>query len=283
MRYGLTLPNGGACGDPRTLAEFAFLAEQAGWDGVFLEDYIVWQGHSDQPTYDPWIALAAMALKTERIRIGTMVTPLPRRRPWKVARETASLDHLSNGRLILGVGLGDTSVDTSFTHFGEETSAKPRAAMLDEALEILARCWSGEPFSFQGKYYNLKEVALLPTPLQKPRIPIWIGGIWRRQGPVQRALRWDGSCLYKEPPDEDFTHEDVCKMKALVEARTPSSSPFDIVVGHAVWQRASDLEVERAYIRSLAEAGATWWNEYIPPDEYARMRAWIEQGPLRIE
>ncbi len=264
MRYGLTLPNGGACGDPSTLAELAFLAEQAGWDGVFLEDYIIWQGHLDQPAYDPWIALAAIALRTRRIRIGTMVTPLARRRPWKVAREALSLDHLSSGRLILGIGLGDASIDTSFSHFGEETDAKLRAGMLDEALEVLAGCCTGQPFSFDGKYYHLKEVTMLPPPVQQPRIPIWIGGIWPRKGPVQRALRWDGCCLYKEPPDEDFTSGDVRKMKALVDARLSPAISFDIVVGKAVWQRASDLEAERATIRSLAEAGATWWMDYIP-------------------
>jgi len=119
--------------------------------------------------------------------------------------------------------------------------------------------------------------------VQQPRIPIWIGRIWPRRGPVQRALRWDGCCLYKEPPDEEFTPEDVRKMKALVDARPSPAVSFDIVVGHAIWQRAPDWEVERAYIRSLTEAGATWWMDYIPPDEYSRMRAWIEQGPLKID
>jgi alkanesulfonate monooxygenase SsuD/methylene tetrahydromethanopterin reductase-like flavin-dependent oxidoreductase (luciferase family) len=223
-----------------------------------------------------------MALSTRRIRFGTMVTPLARRRPWKVAREALSLDHLSNGRLILGIGLGDASIDTSFSHFGEETDARKRAGMLDEALEVLAGLFTAKSFSFEGKYYHLQEVSMLPPPVQQPRIPIWIGGIWLRQGPVQRALRYDGFCLYKEPPDEDFTVEDVRRMKALVDARPAPATPFDIVVGHAVWQRAPDPERERAYIGSLAEAGATWWMEYIPPDEYARMRAWIEQGPRRI-
>ena len=110
MHYGICLPNGGACGDPRTLAEFAALAEEAGWDGIFLEDYIVWQGHQEVPTYDPWISLAAMAMRTTRIRLGTSVTPLPRRRPWKVASEAVAIDHLSGGRMILGVGLGDIRV-----------------------------------------------------------------------------------------------------------------------------------------------------------------------------
>jgi len=152
MRYGLCLPNGGACADARTLAGLAHLAEEAGWDGVFLEDYIVWQGHQDAPTYDPWVALAAMALQTERIRLGTQVTPLSRRRPWKVARETVTLDHLSNRRLILGVGLGDTSIDVSFTHFAEVTDARLRSKMLDEALDVLVGLWSGQPFSYHGEH-----------------------------------------------------------------------------------------------------------------------------------
>ena len=116
MRYGICLPNGGACGDPGTLADFAALAEAAGWDGIFLEDYIVWQGHQEVPTYDPWISLAAMALRTTRLRLGTSITPLPRRRPWKVASEAVVIDHLSHGRMILGVGIGDTSIDVSFSH-----------------------------------------------------------------------------------------------------------------------------------------------------------------------
>ncbi len=283
MKYGLTLPNGGQCGDPRTLAEFASLAEQAGWDAVFLEDYIVWQGHRDVPTYDPWISLAAMALHTERIRVGTMVTPLARRRPWKLARETVSVDRLSNGRLILGVGLGDTTIDTSFTDFGEVVDLKQRARMLDEALEVLVGLWSGQPFTYSGEYYELYEVTLLPQPVQRPRIPIWVGGIWPLKGPVRRALRWDGSCLYKVPPEEDWTPEDVQKLKALAEAERTAATPFDIVVGHASWQRASDWERERACIRNLAEAGATWWTEYVPPDDSGVMRAWIAQGPLRID
>jgi alkanesulfonate monooxygenase SsuD/methylene tetrahydromethanopterin reductase-like flavin-dependent oxidoreductase (luciferase family) len=161
MRYGICLPNGGVCGDPRTLADLAALAEEAGWDGIFLEDYIVWQGHQDVPTYDPWISLAAMAMRTARIRLGTSITPLPRRRPWKVASEAVAIDHLSNGRLILGVGIGDTSLDVSFTHFGEITDAKQRGKMLDEALTVLTGLWRGKPFQFDGEFFHLTEVTLL--------------------------------------------------------------------------------------------------------------------------
>ncbi len=282
MKYAVNLPNGRESGHPRKLAEFAKIAEDSGWDGVFLEDYIIWQGHNDAPTYDPWVALAAMAIATKSVRLGTMVTPIARRRPWKIARETVTLDHLSDGRLILGVGLGDTEIDTSFTRFGEMTDPRQRAAMVDEALDLLARLWSGEEVTYTGRFYHLDAVRLLPGPLQKPRIPIWIGGVWPLKGPTQRALRWDGACLYKRPPDEDFTPKDVRDIVALARARPNVGTAFDIVVGHATWQRAKDPERERAYISSLAEAGATWWSQYISPETEKAMRKHIEKGPLRI-
>lgn len=287
MRYGLCLPNAGPWGDPRTLGALAQVAEEAGWDGVFLEDYIVWQGHQGTPTYDPWVILAVMALRTERIRLGTTVTPLPRRRPWKLASETVTLDHLSNGRLILGAGLGDTeSEDVSFSHFDEELSLPERASMLDEALDVLTGLWSGEPFSYHGKHYRLNEVTLSPRPVQTPRIPIWVGGGWPLKGPTQRALRWDGSCMYKHTyggPWEDWTPDDVRSLKTLSDNQRGVSGPFDIVVGGS--RRDDDWERRRALIRSLAAAGATWWLEYIPPDtgELDIVRDHIAGGPLRID
>jgi len=264
------------CGDARTLAEFARLAEEAGWDGVFLEDYIVYQSKHGTPTYDPWIALAAMALRTDRIRLGTEVTPLTRRRPWKLARETVTLDHLSKGRLILGVGLGDSS-DISFTHFGEVTDASQRAKILDEALEVLVGLWSGQPFSYHGKYYHVNEVTLLPRPIQTPRIPIWVGGGWPHKGPIQRAALWDGTCLYKST----WTPADVQTLKSSIESQRTASTPFDIALGGR--RRGADWEKERKLIRSLAEAGATWWIEWVPPAELDVMRTCIERGPLRID
>src|SRR5438270_9700615 len=133
MYYGLELPNAGPCGDARTLAELAALAEAAGWDGVFLEDYIVHWTAADVPTYDPWIALAAMALNTQQVRLGTTVTPLSRRRPWKLAREAVTLDHLSGGRLTLGVGLGDLG-ERGLGASGEALNNQERSALLDETL-----------------------------------------------------------------------------------------------------------------------------------------------------
>ncbi len=280
MHYALSLPNGGPCGDARTLGELARLAEEAGWEAVFLEDYIVWQGHQDVPTYDPWVALAAMAVSTTRIRLGTMVTALPRRRPWKVARELVTLDHLSNGRMILGVGLGDTSIDISFTRFGEVTDDKQRARMLDEALEVIAGLWTGAPFTFHGEHYTVDNVELLPRPMQTPRIPIWVGGAYPHQGPMRRAARWDGACLYKVT-NEDMTPDDIRAIKAFIEERRTATGPFDIAAGGRA--RDADWEKDRALIRALGDAGVTWYVEYIPPAGYDETRADIERGPLQIE
>ncbi len=283
MKYGLSFPNGGTCGDARTLGELAHQAEESGWDGVFLEDYIVWQSHPGVPTYDPWIGLAAMAMQTSRIRLGTMVTALPRRRPWKVARETATLDHLSNGRLILGVGLGDTPFDISFSGFGEQADKIKRAKMLDESLDILAGLWSGQPFSHHGECYQIDEVAFLPRPVQTPRIPIWIGGVYPNKGPMRRAARWDGACLYKSSND-DFTPSEVRDLKGFVEQqRQAQANGYDIALGGRL--RSDDWEQDRALINSLAKAGMTWWIEYLPPQVGGpeEIRKCITRGPLRTD
>jgi alkanesulfonate monooxygenase SsuD/methylene tetrahydromethanopterin reductase-like flavin-dependent oxidoreductase (luciferase family) len=285
MQYGLSLPNGGAWGDARSLAELARLAEDSGWNGVFLEDYIVWQSNQRVPTYDPWIALAAMAMQTKTIRLGTHVTPLARRRPWKLAREAVTIDHLSNGRLILGVGLGDTGEsvmpDISFTHFKEVTDVRERAHMMDEALDVITGLWSGKAFSHAGPYYQVKKVKFLPRPVQSPRIPIWIGGGLPLKGPMQRAARWDGMCPYKHKT-HFLAPEDVRALRDFVLAERGTLEGYDIATGGSA--RRSNWEKEREHIRSLAEAGVTWWTEYIPPNSGAleTIRGLIKRGPLFI-
>lgn len=284
MRYSLVLPNAGICGDARTAAEIAHLAEEAGWDGIFLEDYIVHHSAHTAPTYDPWIALAAMALRTKRILLGTTVTPLSRRRPWKLARETVTLDHLSNGRLILGVGLGDTN-DPGFDQVGEVVDARKRAQMLDEALDVLVGLWSGQPFSYHGEHYHIQDVTFLPTPIQTPRIPIWVGGNWPHKGPMERAARFDGFCGGKVNDGTNWlvSPEELQSLKACIELQRTTSAPFDIVLGGA--ERGPDPEQERAAIKLLAEAGATWWMEYVTPSlgGLDAMRAHIKGGPLHID
>jgi alkanesulfonate monooxygenase SsuD/methylene tetrahydromethanopterin reductase-like flavin-dependent oxidoreductase (luciferase family) len=286
MRYALSLPNGGAWAAPQSLAELAHVAEEVGWDGVLLEDYIIWQSQQDVPTYDPWITLAAMAMRTNRIRLATNVTPLARRRPWKVAREAVTLDHLSNGRVILGVGLGDTGksvgADLSFTHFGEVLDARQRALMLDEALDIIVGLWSGEPFQYDGKYYQVKKVRFVPQPIQTPRIPIWVGGGWPLKGPTQRAARWDGSRLYRHH-GSTLTPEDVRALSTIVRQQRGSLDGYDIVVSGGL--RHQDKDEQCAALRELAKAGATWCTQYLPPmlGDFETVRACIVQGPLRID
>jgi alkanesulfonate monooxygenase SsuD/methylene tetrahydromethanopterin reductase-like flavin-dependent oxidoreductase (luciferase family) len=274
VQYGLALPTGGECGDPRFLVELAELAEASGWDGVFLEDYVLYQGDPRIPTCNTWVALAGMATRTERVRLGVEVTPLTRRRPWNVAREAAGVDQLSDGRLILGVGLGDVG-DPGFTRFGEETDARRRAERLDEGLEILAGLWTGAPFSFRGEHFVVEDVTFLPRPLQEPRPPIWIGGGYPNPRPVERALRWDGSCLYREGEGQ-LSPASVADLRARAGDR-----PWDISVGGQ--HRADDWEAEREHIRAVAAAGANWWVEWLPPADRETLRAGTERGPLRID
>lgn len=281
MRYGIEIGAVREYGNPRALAELARLAEDAGWDGVFLEDYIVY--YDDSPTYDPWIALAGMALNTKQIRLGMSVTPLARRRPWKVARETVTLDHLSEGRFILGVGLGSGN-STDFANFGEMTDNRQRAKQLDEALEVLVGLWRGQPFSYHGEYFQIREVTLQPTPVQQPRIPVWIGGGYPLKGPLRRAARWDGAIMYKHTTNQpwlDMTPDDVRELKAFVERDRTSSLPYEIAIGGR--ERGLDWEQEREHIKTIAVAGATWWMEAIPPDEPDVIRQWVMRGPLRID
>ena len=277
MRYAIDISAAGPWGSPHRLAELAALAEDAGWDGVFLEDYAVYSDGLE--TYDPWVALAAVAIATERVIIGTMVTPLPRRRPLKVASEAMTVDHLSGGRMILGVGSGDPTA-ADLVQAGEEADARTRAAMLDEALDVINALWQGEPVCHRGTHYVLDGVQLTPKPVQRPRIPIWVGGQYTLRRPRERALRWDGACLYKALPPEwdDMTADDVREFRLL--ASQAGRKGFSIAIGGR--QRRDDLDAEREYVASLADAGADWWHEWIHPrTPLETARKLIAAGPLR--
>jgi alkanesulfonate monooxygenase SsuD/methylene tetrahydromethanopterin reductase-like flavin-dependent oxidoreductase (luciferase family) len=280
MRFGVDISPAGPWGDPRTLAELARLAEDAGWDGVFVEDYVVYRdGHE---TYDPWIALAAVALATERVRIGPMVTPLPRRRPALVAAQAMTLDHLSGGRVVLGVGSGDPS-SVDFTRLGEEPDARARGDSLDEALAVIDGLWAGRPLAHRGERFRVDDVALRPQPVQRPRIPIWVGGRLTARRPRERALRWDGACLYRaEPPDwDDLTPDDVAALRAEVARARGTAEGYDIAVGGR--QPEADRAAEARYVTALAAAGATWWHEFLAPETpLERVRAHIAAGPLAV-
>ncbi len=283
MKYAIGVVPGGEV-DIRSLVELAHMAEDVGWNGFFIEDYITHWLAPDTPTLDPWISLAAIAAATSVIRIGLTVTPLSRRRPWKVAREATTVDHLSNGRLVLGVGLGGAHDEMNFDRFGEVVDLKQRAEMVDEALEIITGLWSGEWFSYRGRHYQVGPVRFLPTPLQKPRIPIWIGGGYPNKGPLRRAARWDGSCLYKESRGQgwqDMQPEDIRALKAYVAQSRGADTPYDICVGGRA--RLADWEQDRAHIRRVAEAGATWWMEFIEPTSLEKTQHGILNGPLKVD
>jgi alkanesulfonate monooxygenase SsuD/methylene tetrahydromethanopterin reductase-like flavin-dependent oxidoreductase (luciferase family) len=285
MQYGIIIS---ASDDPRVLAELAYEAEVAGWDGVFISDSISIETdtYPAKPGFDPWVALAVMAMRTERVRLGTMVTAVTRRRPWKLARETVTLDHLSNGRLILSVGLGPVYDDAGFYKVGEVLDRKVRAERTDETLAILNGLWSGQPFSFSGKHYQVQEMTLLPPPVQSPRIPIWVVGAWPRMKSMQRALRWDGLLPAIKNADGtwgDITPDSIRAMKAFVDEHRTATAPFDIVV-EAVTPGA-DRAKAAAIVRPFAEAGATWWIEstWMMPGEVEVQLARIRQGPPRLE
>ena len=278
MKYGFIIPGG----DIHTVADLAAEAEAAGWDAAFYWDGINIQ---DMPMYDPWVTMAAMALRTRRVRLGAIVSPLSRRRPWKLARETVSLDHLSGGRLIVPVGLGALD-DGGFGKVGEPTDRKTRAELLDESLAILTGLWSGEPFQYDGKHYHLDTMTFLPQPVQSPRIPIWVVAMWPSERSMARALRYDGLLPNVRGADgapRDVTPDDIREMAAYVAERRNQSTPFDIVMEGET--PGDDPAQAAAIVRPFAEAGATWWNEsrWGAMSDVALVRTRIQQGPPRIE
>ena len=284
MRYAVHLHVRGALADPRRLVDLAVAAEDAGWDGVFVSDHLATtDGAGPQPVANPWIALAAMATATRRVRLGPMVVALPRRRPWQVAGEAATLDHLSAGRLILGAGSG-TGLEHSFAPYGEPLDARHRAALLDEGLEVLARLWTGQPVEYAGSHYRLAGATGLPRPVQAPRIPIWIAATWPHRRPFRRAARWDG--VFVDTAGLDWQQGEIVPLDALAAAaryalaRRPAGSPFDVVIGG---RSPQDGAHAAARLEPYAAAGLTWWVEGVdpafgpPPD----LLALVRRGPPR--
>jgi alkanesulfonate monooxygenase SsuD/methylene tetrahydromethanopterin reductase-like flavin-dependent oxidoreductase (luciferase family) len=285
MQYGIHVPNFGPYSDARVLAELARDAEQAGWDGFFLWDHLA-QEWPDS-FVDTTVAMTAIALHTKRIRFGPMVTPLARRRPSKLARETVSLDQLSDGRLTLGVGLG--IVREEFEMMGEESDPKVRAAMLDEGLDVLTHFWSGEAFMHEGTHYSFKDVSFTPKPLQQPRVPVWVAGTWPNKAPFRRAAKWDGAFPLRQGVffNQMMSADDMRECVDYMRSQRTSDAPFD-VAHWGISKDARDNQVVMPYV----EAGVTWWVENVSPWVYGwdwsgawpveAMRERILQGPPRI-
>lgn len=270
MRYGIDICTLGEYAEPGRIVEFAEAAESAGWEAVFVWDHLAfaWQ----TPSADPWVALAAVAQATSRVRLGTAITPLARRRPVVLANTVATLDRLSQGRAVLGAGLG--GVPAEFSAFGEPDDPGERAGRLDEALELIAALWSGAPVDHRGTYYRVDGVTLAPLPVQRPRPPIWIGGY--RGAARRRAARWDGWIVGGDDehgvmtlPPERLANE----VAGIRRRRGPR--PYDVaLIGVS---RGPDDPV----LDSYAAAGATWWLEHIHGRRapFAELLARITAGP----
>jgi alkanesulfonate monooxygenase SsuD/methylene tetrahydromethanopterin reductase-like flavin-dependent oxidoreductase (luciferase family) len=277
MRYGIVTSNLGGYADARVAVRLAQAAEAAGWEAFFVWDHLGFA--RGVPSGDPWVILYAVAASTEHLKLGLAVTPLARRRPQIVANVLASLDLLSDGRVIFGVGLG--GVPEEFTAFGDPGDAKQRAAMLDEGLTILDGLWSGEKITHHGPHYAVKGVSLAPRPLQRPRIPIWIGG--EGAPALRRAARWDGwlapATSHDGSPTMAKDPKRIAEMVAEIRRQRTTDSPFEVAVDG--YSESGDPERPRAY----GAAGATWWLESIhdvrgtPGETMARVKA----GPPETE
>jgi probable F420-dependent oxidoreductase len=252
MRYGIDVAIIGELADPGRVVEIAQAAEAAGWEAMFVWDHLAFAW--GVASVDPWVVLAAAAQATTRLRLGTAVTPLPRRRPVVVANTVATLDRLSNGRLVFGAGLG--GVPAEYSAFGESEDVQQRGARLDEALTVVTALWSGQVVTHTGTYYSVQSIELAPLPVQRPRVPVWIGG--NSRAALRRAARWDGwvgagddeQGQMTRSPEQlagDINYLSECRgaAGAYDVALTGVSSPGDGVPG------------------AYAEAGVTWWLEHI--------------------
>lgn len=271
MKHALFVPNFGAFAEPQVFADLAGQAEAAGWDGLYIWDHILIEDGT--PMCDPWVAMAAAATLTTSIRLGPMVTPTPRRHPWKLAREVVSLDRLSQGRVDLGVGIGDPP-EVEYGSFGHETDSRIRADKLDESLELITGLWTGEPYAFNGVHYQLEERTFLPTPVQKPRVPIWVAATWPNKRPFRRAARWDGVFPLKVGPTGfvDMSYDDIADMMTYVRAHRTAESPFEFIAGNN--------DAPNRSLDDLGDLGVTWlfynlWD--IEPDSTAK----VHGGPWR--
>lgn len=251
MRYGINVATLGDYANPKPVVELAQAAEAAGWDGIFVWDHLAFAW--GVPSGDPWIILAAVAQATTRLKLGSAVTPVPRRRPHGLANTVATLDQLSSGRVIFGAGLG--GVPQEFTAFGEEGDDRIRAERLDEGLGVLDHLWSGKAVTHQGNHFKVEDVTLSPLPVQRPRVPIWIGG--ESRAAHRRAARWDGwiGAGDNEKCEMIVSPEETAEKVAYIQQHRTDSSPFDIAL------TGITTADQGAMVQEYGTAGVTWWLE----------------------
>jgi alkanesulfonate monooxygenase SsuD/methylene tetrahydromethanopterin reductase-like flavin-dependent oxidoreductase (luciferase family) len=247
LRAGVTLPIFDELADPRVLGDLAAEAEAAGWDAVFVWDHVYYRAPVRAVT-DPWTAMACIALRTSRVLVGPMVTPIPRRRPHVLARQIAALDHLSNGRFVFGAGLGLDGSGGELSRFGEELDDRVRAGMLDEGLSLLRALMTGDPVDHAGAHFQARDVTFLPAPTRA--VPIWIAARWPNRRPLRRAAAYEGLFIIDVASPDDLRRA----VDVIVEERG-SRDGFDVVV---------QLD-EGTALDAWEEAGATWWLTRIDP------------------
>ncbi|HEX6366404.1 MAG TPA: LLM class flavin-dependent oxidoreductase [Agromyces sp.] len=276
--------------DPELAVELAPLAESSGWDAFF-----VWEGIW---ATDPWATLAAAAMVTERIRLGTMLTPVPRRRPWELAGQTMTVDRLSKGRVILSAGLGvPQEFEQRFWIFEDDPGRRVRAELLDEGLELMQQLWQGEPFEYEGEHFRARrtETMLPPAIVQQPRITTWVVGVWPRMRSMRRVARYDGWIPNYAPPNAtgidpleqqrtytpDIAAEAITWIRSERERTGLADRAFDVIQEGTT--SGTDRAADAAVLRSWAAAGVTWWlesNWQVPAHEVAEYaRARITAGP----
>jgi len=278
MRFGLFIGNFDWGGDVDALLEVAIAAEEAGWDGFFLWDHVDIAGVGGRHA-DPWIALGVVATQTRELLLGTGVTPLPRRRPAKLAQEVLTLDALSGGRFVLGVGNG-SGRPSEYEHLGEETELRVRAEMLDEGLEVLQGLLSGERVEFEGRHFRAQTTGFGPPASGRP-IPIWVAATWPKKKPCRRALRFEGIFPVLDPLTRPLEPHHVREIAAFVAAERASDEPFDLV---AIVQGAPEDPADaRKHAAAFEEAGATWYQApcYPPGEPKSRFLERVRRGPPR--
>jgi alkanesulfonate monooxygenase SsuD/methylene tetrahydromethanopterin reductase-like flavin-dependent oxidoreductase (luciferase family) len=278
LRFAVGLPNLREYADPRLLVELARTAEDSGWDAVFIWDHLA-DPEPGTPATDPWIAIAAVAAVTSMLRLGVMVTPLARRRPWKVARESVAIDLLSDGRFHLGVGLG-AHAEAEFAAFGEDADPRTRADQLDDGLDVITALWSGEPVEISNRHYTVN-TQFTPSPVQRPRIPIWVAGTWPNRRPFRRAARFDGVFPTRAGigHTEMMAPEELSEVVEYVAQHRADGAPFDVV--YEGQTSGNDAHADRDKVARYASAGLTWWVEKLGwfRGDLDDVRARVSAGP----
>lgn len=289
MKRAVYVPIFNDYANPSKLVALAVAAEDAGFDGLFIWDHLVFEPHGALEVTDAIVALGAIAQATQRLRIGALITPLARRRPWKFSREMTALDHLSGGRVVIGAGLGEPA-ELEFGAFGEDPSPRVRAAKLDEALHIVDRLTRGESVTFEGRYHQVKDARFAPAAIQQPRMPIWVAASLPARAGLRRAARWDGVVPVQVPqsvidnpkapivwPEWWLSPDLFGDTVTYVNARRQNETPFD----HVASGRLGDAGCGDAGLAEYAARGATWWLDWVDEDAgtFERTLEMVKRGP----